>query len=271
MMDRQTQIQLMNRPRIILSSRASFNRYRESIRYAGERGYEGIEWYLDYYRLPAWKGARDTFFSALRKSGLRYSFHAPTSDVELALKDKTYATLAFHYLKMYVDFLSDLAPLTLTIHIGARRIPVEELSWERAIDHLKRLTEHADSKRITICLENLVAGWTGDPERLMEMVQASGARITYDVGHARGGEWARQGRGTAVEFLNIVAPRVMNAHIYAYENEKGEHEVPDRKTPLSPILKRLSEAGCRWWVLELNTYEETKETRRLVKDYLDGY
>jgi sugar phosphate isomerase/epimerase len=261
----------MNRPRIILSSRASFNRYGDSIRYAREHGYEGIEWYLDYYRLPVWKGTRNMFFRSLRESGLRYSFHAPTSDVELALRDRTYATLAFGYLKMYVDFLSDLAPLTLTIHIGARRIPVEELSWDHAMEYLKRLTEHADSKKITICLENLVAGWTGDPERLMEMVHASGAAITYDVGHARGGEWVRQGRGTALEFLNIIAPKVINAHIYAYENEKGEHEVPDRDTPLSPILKRLSETGCRWWVLELNTYEETEETRRLVKNYLDGY
>ena len=60
----------MNRPLIILSSRASLNRYRESIRYARENHYDGIEWYLDFYRLPAWKGLRDKFFNAL---GIRAS------------------------------------------------------------------------------------------------------------------------------------------------------------------------------------------------------
>jgi len=42
------------------------------------------------------------------------------------------------------------------------------------------------------------------------------------------------------------------------------------ETPDLPLLNRLSEIGCQWWVLELNTYKETEETRILVKNYLDG-
>jgi len=260
----------MKRPLVVLSSRASSNRYRESIRYAKENDYQGIEWYLDYYRLPAWKGLRDKFFNTLQESGLPYSFHAPTADVELALKDRTYSAVALEYLKMYIDFLAELAPFTFTIHIGARRIPVEELSWEYAMDHLKRLTEHGYSRNVTVCLENLVGGWTGNPETLMEMATASGAGITFDIGHARGGKWVLEGHGTALEFLNIVAPKVLNAHVYEYEDGKGDHLVPGRDTQLFPILDRLLEVGCHWWVLELNTYKETEDTRGVIRDYFES-
>ena len=260
----------MKRPLVVLSSRASFNRYRESIRYAKENHYDGIEWYLDFYRLPAWKGLRDKFLTALCDSGLRHSFHGPTTDVDISLREKSYSTVAFEYQKMYIDFLAELAPFTYTIHIGGRRIPVEELSWEHAMDHLKRLTEHGDSRNVTVCLENLVRGWTSHPEKLMEMVTSSGAGITFDIGHARGGKWVQNGHGTALEFLNIVAPKVLNAHVYEYEDGKGDHLVPGRDTQLFPILDRLLEVGCHWWVLELNTYKETEDTRGVIRDYFES-
>ena len=258
----------MKRPLVVLSSRASFNRYRESIRYAKENHYDGIEWYLDFYRLPAWKGLRDKFLTALCDSGLRHSFHGPTTDVDISLREKSYSTVAFEYQKMYIDFLAELAPFTYTIHIGGRRIPVEELSWEHAMDHLKRLTEHGYSKNVTVCLENLVRGWTGHPEKLMEMVTSSGAGITFDIGHARGGSWVQEGHRTATDFLNVIAPRVLNTHVYEFEDERGEHLVPDQNTRIFPLLERLSEIGCRRWVLELNTYKETEETRTTVENYL---
>jgi sugar phosphate isomerase/epimerase len=260
----------MKQPLMVLSSRVSFNRHRECIRYARENHYQGIEWYLDYFRLPAWKGLRDKFFDAFQESGLRFSFHAPTHDVEMALKDRTHSSVALDYLKMYIDFVAGLAPLTLTLHIGARRIPVEELSWEHAMDHLKRLTEHGYSKNVTVCLENLVGGWTGNPEKLMEMATASGSGITFDIGHARGGKWVQEGHGTPLDFLDIVSAKVLNAHVYGYENEKGDHLVPDRSTQIFPLLERLSEMGCKWWVLELNTYKEAEETRMTVENYLEG-
>ena len=260
----------MKRPLVVLSSRASFNRYRESIRYAKENHFDGIEWYLDFYRLPAWKGLRDKFLTALCDSELRHSFHGPTTDVDISLREKSYSTVAFEYQKMYIDFLAELAPFTFTIHIGGRRIPVEELSWEYAMDHLKRLTEHGHSRNVTVCLENLVRGWTGDPDKLMEMVTASGAGITFDIGHARGGKWVQSGHGTATDFLNVVASKVSNTHVYEFENERGEHLVPGPDTQIFPLLERLSTMGCRRWVLELNTYKETEETRMTVESYLEG-
>lgn len=260
----------MKKPSLVLSSRFSFNRYHECIRYAQEKKYQGIEWYLDYFRLPAWKGLRDQFLNTLRESGLLFSFHAPTNDVELALKNRIHSTVALDYLKMYIDFLSELAPVKFTIHLGARRIPVEELSWEHALNHLKRLTEHGYAKKVTVCLENLVGGWTGHPETLMELVTSSGAGITFDIGHAGGGEWVQGGHGTPLTFLNIIAPKVLNAHVYEYENERGEHLAPGQDTQIFPLLERLLAMGCPWWVLELNTSKEAEETRMTVEHYLNG-
>jgi sugar phosphate isomerase/epimerase len=259
----------MKQPLLILSSRASFNRHHECIDYAQRNDYQGIEWYLDYYRLPAGRKSREKFFDTLRESRLQHSFHGPTNDADIAQSETAHSRAACAYHMMYIDFLSEIAPLTYTIHIGGRRLPLEELSWQHAMDNLKRLAAHGHSKNVTVCLENLVQGWTSDPEKLMAMVTAAGAGITFDIGHARGGKWVQEGRGTALEFLNIAAPKVVNAHVYEYENEKGEHLAPANTTEISPILGKLFDIGCRWWVLELNVYAETENTRRILNDLMN--
>lgn len=259
----------MKQPLLILSSRASFNRHHECIDYARKNDYQGIEWYLDYYRLSAGKQSRKKFFGALRESGLVHSFHGPINDADIAQRDTAHSRAACAYHLMYVDFLSELAPLTYTIHIGGRRIPLEELSWRHAMDNLKRVCAHAHSKGVTVCLENLTRGWTADPAKLMQMAGAAGAGITFDIGHARGGQWVQEGRGTALEFLNIVATKVVNAHVYEYENEEGRHLAPANPAGLSPILAKLSDIGCRWWVLELDAYAGTEDTRRILNDHIN--
>jgi len=186
---------------VILSSGASFNQYRETIQYAKEHGYQWIEWYLEYYRLPSWKGLRNNFFETIRESNLPFSFHAPVNDVELALKDKNYSRVALDYLKMYIDFLGELAPVNFTIHVGARRIPIEELSWDLAMDNLKGLAEHGFSKNVRVCIENLAHGWAGYPELLMQMAESVDAGITFDIGHARGSPWVQKNYGNVLQFL----------------------------------------------------------------------
>jgi hypothetical protein len=103
----------------------------------------------------------------------------------------------------------------------------------------------------------------------MEMAGACNAGITFDIGHARGGQWVREKRGTALDFLNIIASKAANAHVYGYENEKGEHLAPTDAGEISSILTRLSEIGCRWWVLELNAYAEIENTRRIINGHLN--
>lgn len=47
--------------------------------------------------------------------------------------------------------------------------------------------------------------------------------------------------------------KVLNAHVYEYENNKGEHFVPGPDSQIIPVLYKLAEIGCHWWVLELYT------------------
>jgi sugar phosphate isomerase/epimerase len=255
-------------PQIALSSRIWFHRWREAIPYAREKGYQGIEWYLDTMRLPAWRGLRERFFTALTESGLAWSFHAPANDCEIALKEKVHARAALDYLRMYLDFLAELAPFLFTLHIGARHIPMEELSRDLLSEHLKILVDHGRSRGIRVCVENLTHGWTSDPDGLREMVEAAGARIVFDVGHAAGGPWVKAGKGTVVDFLDRVAPNVAGAHVYELENERGDHLPAGPGTRILPVLDRLGQVGCRWWVLELNSREETEETLEQVRKFV---
>ena len=259
----------MTPPYLILSSRSSFNRYRECIDYALKNDYQGVEWYLDYYRIPAGKQSRAKFFDALRESGLVHGFHGPVNDADIAQRDASHSGAACAYHMMDLDFHSELAPLTYTVHIGGRRIAAEELSRRHAADNLAKLCAHARSKGITLCLENLTRGWTGDPVTLLAMVETAEAAVTFDVGHARGGQWVREGQGSALDFLNIVAARVANAHIYECEDDAGRHVPPQNTAALAPLLERLATIGCRRWVLELDGYAATEATRRVVDEHIN--
>jgi len=61
----------------------------------------------------------------------------------------------------------------------------------------------------------------------------------------------------------------VNPHVYEYENDKGEHFVPGPGSQIIPVLDKLTEAGCHWWVLELSTYQEIEETLKFIKKHLN--
>jgi sugar phosphate isomerase/epimerase len=103
----------------------------------------------------------------------------------------------------------------------------------------------------------------------MQIAESVDAGITFNIGYARGSPWVRENCGTVLQFFDIISSRVLNAHVYEYENNKGEHLVPGPDSRIIPVLDKLAEIGCHWWVLELYTYKETEETFKFVKKYLE--
>lgn len=252
---------------IYLSSSAFRDPPEAVAAYARRNGYAGVEWYLDQRRLPVAQEARARLFRAMRSTALGARFHAPAADVEIGHRDQAIAEASVRYLTMYLEFIGDVAPTTVTLHVGSRAIPMESLSWETTLEHLRRVTAAGWSRGVTVCLENLKHGWTGDPHRLLAMAEAAGCAITFDLGHACASPFVKGG-GTLEAFLDVIMGKIANVHVYALETPEGRHmpleTLADHRTALEALLAH----GHRTWVLELSDTEDLALTRRTLQEYL---
>lgn len=254
------------RPELFLSSSAFRDPPDAIVAYARKHAYAGVEWYLDQRRLPVAPEARKKLFSAMRRGGLGIRFHAPAADVEIGHRDPAIADTSLRYLVMHVEFLGEVAPTTLTMHVGSRSIPMELLSWEVTLEHLRRIAAAGRERGVTVCLENLKRGWTSDPHRLLAMAEAANSAITLDLGHAHAGAFVQDG-GTIEAFFSVIKARVANVHVYAIETPEGYHVPLEDLTRHGPALDALLAQGQRTWVLELSNAEDLAQTRQVLQSY----
>jgi sugar phosphate isomerase/epimerase len=152
----------------------------------------------------------------------------------------------------------------ITFHVGLTQ--KEQIDPGRVVENLSRLVEHGRGLGITVCLENLRTGPSSRPQNVVAWARASGAMITYDVGHAVSSQCVQNGEMTPLDFLEMLADRLWQVHMY--ERETDRHRPPRDMTILGPIVNRLLATKCAWWTIELDKYAEALATRALLLDYL---
>jgi hypothetical protein len=123
---------------------------------------------------------------------------------------------------------------------------------------------------IRICLENLVSGWTGEPEFYEKLLRKTNCRGTLDIGHAHVCS-AVKSRAYDVEDFALPHPeRILNAHIYHEETSTG-HIPPKDASDLEERLHLLERLPlCDWWVLELREEKALLQTLDCVREYLQS-
>lgn len=156
--------------------------------------------------------------------------------------------------------MAGIGEQVITVHIGLTK--GIKINPNRACRNLKRLVETASDLGITISLENLKQGITSNPELVRDWADRSGAMITLDVGHAVSCELVERGVITVPEIIDLFADRLIEVHLY--ERETDRHCAPENMDILGPIVDRLIKTDCRWWTIELESYEDILNTRQLV-------
>jgi sugar phosphate isomerase/epimerase len=158
------------------------------------------------------------------------------------------------------------------LHIGSRGIPETELAWEGALRNLREVVTYGSEHGVTVCLENLKQGWTGNPEKLAALAATSGAGVTLDIGHARGCLARAQNRRGLKEYIAPYLHRIQNLHVYEIESPEGRHLEPTNLEALRPLLNDLLRQGITWWVIELKDNAAIMRTKRLLeREYRVGY
>ncbi len=190
--------------------------------------------------------------------------HAYFPGFEIGDPDPDQAEQAMKLHLQAFDAIKGIGNQIITLHIGLP--PCRTLNHDRVKQNLTSLVAYGRDHGIQVNLENLKFGPTSHPETLLEWVDASGASITMDIGHAVSSESVQRGEFTVPQIVGLFSPKLDEIHLY--ESETDTHLAPKDLGVLGPILDRLILTDCRWWTIELDDYLEILHTRRLVQQYL---
>lgn len=255
-------------PKLLLSHLAVGKEPDVLREYVAAHGYDGVEWGLDGLRVPVARGRRLRILEGFRSVG-PCSLHAPYTDLEIGHRDAEYAAAALRVLREYVDVTAEVGAHHLNLHVGSHALEPDERSWETLVANLGTLMDYAARRGTLVTVENLRLGLTSDPETFAALLRATGAPVTFDLGHAQGSAWVQAGRGSVVDVLKSIPTRIVAGHLYLTETGDA-HVPPAAVADVAAALDGLRAAGCDWWVLELHTRDTLEQTRRVVDEYLAG-
>ena len=191
-------------------------------------------------------------------------YHGFFPQYELGHEDVEAAERALQLHQAVVEGMRGRGDQVLTVHVGLdRKIAVD---GRRAVTNLGRLVDHAAARGVAVALENLRCGPTSDPETVVDWARQSGAMITLDVGHAVSCARVAAGELDPLDFVDLFAGRLIEAHVY--EREASRHHAPHDMRVLGPIVDALRKTTCTWWTIELDDPGEALATRTLLLDYL---
>ena len=252
-------------PTLALTSRVDARNWQKVADVARSKGFNAIDWNLDYFRIPAASNARSRFNRIADQAGVPSGFHGPCQDIEIGHIRPEVSEAARLYLMMYVDFLSHFKNTHMTLHMGSRSISMDEMDWKTGCYNLRAVSSYGKSKGVTVCIENLKGGWTSDPERIIELAEYADCGITLDLGHARGSAFIRDGRYDLEGFMEVVLPRLHSLHVYDIETPEGLHVAPATLDNIGKALRLALDNGVGWWVIELDKLDVCIRTKQLIR------
>jgi sugar phosphate isomerase/epimerase len=249
----------MSTPTIALS--AHWHTYPHRFEWIAEHGFA-----VEYSPNPRAFDQLPIHIDPFLEAGVPVRYHGFFPRHEFGHADATTAERAVYVHLSALEAMHGRGEQVITLHIGLN--PEVPLDPSRALTNLSRLVQRSRGLGITVCLENLRRGPTSDPETVAEWARESGAMITLDVGHAVSCQRVHDGELTPLDFVEMFADRLWEAHVY--ERETDRHYPPQDMSLLGPIVDRLMTTHCRWWTIELDDLNEALATRTLLVNHLQA-
>lgn len=246
---------------ITLALSAHWHTYPARFQWIAAQGFA-----LEYTPNPDDFGALQQHLAPILNEGIPVRHHGFFPGYEIAHSDDARAEEAVRLHYTALDALHGHGEQVITLHIGL--IPDTPLDHARAVENLARIAEYARQRGITVALENLRRGPTSHPDTLLKWASQAKTMITLDVGHATSNQHVLTGELSAVDFVEAVAERLLEVHMY--EKETDRHYAPSDMSVLGPIVDQLLHTDCRWWTIELNDYDDALRTRALLVNYIAG-
>lgn len=191
---------------------------------------------------------------------LRYTAHAPISDINIASFNERVRTLALDLVGRTIEVAGRLGIDRVTVHPGLR-MPMAR--WDD--DKLRRLTIESAGRLarlgaehgVTVCLENMAKNWVmtfQDPDWFEGVFgQDEHLVFCYDVAHAH-----TNGPEAVARYTRDFVAVCGNVHVSDNDGTQDQHWVLGKGTvPLADVVHGLESSGYRGqYVIESNTFDE---------------
>lgn len=233
--------------------------FPERFQWAAEQGFA-----LTYAPSPEAFNLLPDHVGPFIQSGVPVRYHGFFPGYEIGDRDRSSAERALALHIRALESIQGYGEPVITFHIGLD--PQFSIDPDRAVENLGRLVDRGKGLGITVSIENLRRGISSDPQTILRWAQATGAGITFDIGHAAGSEQVTGGKLSLSDVIGLFGACLVEVHFY--EKEMDRHYPPQNMKMLGPMVDQLRGTACRWWTIELQDPSEALSTRALLLDYL---
>jgi sugar phosphate isomerase/epimerase len=223
-------------PKIAMSSYAmEESSYVDALRFAVENGFDAFEVniYFPAMDLDNWNRNEIEAIKEISKdAGIEICVHAVFYELNMAAFLKGIREESVRYINKSIDLCHELGGEVVTVHPGKFTYEIEpgasldtdplmKIQWDHNIESLKRINAHAESKGITLCLENL--GWNDVAQSFEDMVKIRNEvgdtlQFTLDVGHAR-----VTSKGGVEEGFRVLGDNIRHIHFSDNFGKDDDH------------------------------------------------
>jgi sugar phosphate isomerase/epimerase len=223
-------------PKIAMSSYAmEESSYVEALKFAVENGFDAFEVniYFPAIDLDNWNWNEiEAIKKITRDEEIKISVHAAFYELNMAAFLKGIREESVRYINKSIDLCRELGGEVVTVHPGKFTYEIEpgtsvdtdplmKIQWDHNIESLKRINTHAESKGITLCLENL--GWNDVAQSFEDMLKIRNEvgdtlQFTLDIGHAR----INSERGV-MEGFRVLGDNIRHIHFTDNFGEEDDH------------------------------------------------
>jgi len=228
--------------------------YLDALKFAAENGFDAFEVNLFYpaVDLDNWDWNE---IEALKKISqdqeMEFSVHAIIYDLNMAAFLEGIREESVRYINKSIDFCHELGGEVVTVHPGKFTYGIEpgatpdndplmKIQWDHNIESLKKINAHAESKGITLCLENL--GWNDVSQSFEDMLKirdevGETLQFTLDLGHAR-----INSAGGFEEGFRLLGDHIRHIHISDNFGEDDDHfPIGEGDTDFSNVFHLLND------------------------------
>jgi len=223
-------------PKIAMSSCAmEESSYVDTLKFAAENGFDAFE--VDIYfptvDLDNWNWNEiEALKEISRDAEIEISVHAAYYEINIAAFLKGIRAESVRYINKSIDFCHELGGEVITVHPGEFTYdvppgasvdadPLMKIQWDHNIESLKRINAYAESKGITLCLENL--GWNEVAQSFEDMLKirdevGDTLQFTLDIGHAR-----INSEGGVEEGFRVLGDNIRHIHFTDNYGKEDDH------------------------------------------------
>ncbi|MBW6517017.1 MAG: sugar phosphate isomerase/epimerase [ANME-2 cluster archaeon] len=225
-----------------------------------DMGFTGWELVCDGRQRPGELNINE-IASVLETTGLDLSVHLPFSDLNLASLNEPIWNETLRQMMQWIQLMAPCSKLAVVHpgHLSPLGMQLPDLAWQRNIQGLRQLCDHAALFDMTVGVENMVnmefifGKHAEEMLGMIESVDRDNLGLTFDVGHANTNK-------AVTSFLEKCQANIVHVHLHDNKGRRDEH-LPLGKGSVdwAAVTGKLPKRDIRY-VLESRTFDAAQES-----------